>query len=153
MRVIAITLEDFFPGEAVVIEAALNGGYDLVHLRKPGASEEEMISILEELPAECRARIVIHSHFNLALRYGLYGIHLNSRCSIVPDGFSGSISRSCHTLEEVEQYKDSCNYLFLSPIFNSISKNCQEAKVVILSLFIRTKYHIFRVFLPTRVLK
>ncbi len=122
MRVIAITLEDFFPGEAVVIEAALNGGYDLVHLRKPGASEEEMISILEELPAECRARIVIHSHFNLALRYGLYGIHLNSRCSIVPDGFSGSISRSCHTLEEVEQHKDSCNYLFLSPIFNSISK-------------------------------
>ncbi len=122
MRVIAITLEDFFPGEAVVIEAALNGGYDLVHLRKPGASEEEMISILEELPAECRARIVIHSHFNLALRYGLYGIHLNSRCSFVPDGFSGSISRSCHTFEEVEQHKDSCNYLFLSPIFNSISK-------------------------------
>ncbi len=122
MRVIAITLEYFFPGEAVVIEAALNGGYDLVHLRKPGASEEEMISILEELPAECRARIVIHSHFNLALRYGLYGIHLNSRCSIVPDGFSGSISRSCHTFEEVEQHKDSCNYLFLSPIFNSISK-------------------------------
>ena len=122
MRVIAITLEDFFPGEAGAIEAALNGGYDLVHLRKPGASEEEMISILEELPAECRASIVIHSHFNLAARYGLYGIHLNSRCRTVPDGFSGSISRSCHTFEEVEQHKDSCNYLFLSPIFNSISK-------------------------------
>ncbi len=122
MRVVAITLEDFFPGEARAIEAALDGGYDLVHLRKPGASEQEIISILEELPAECRARIVLHSHFNLAARYGLYGIHLNSRCSVVPDGFLGSISRSCHTLEEVEQYKGCCNYLFLSPIFDSISK-------------------------------
>lgn len=127
MRIIAITLEDFFPGEARAIEAALNGGYDLVHLRKPGASEQEMISILDELPADCRARIVIHSHFNLAARYGLYGIHLNSRCSAVPYGFSGSISRSCHTLEEVGKYKKCCNYLFLSPIFNSISKKGYES--------------------------
>ena len=127
MRIIAITLENFFPGEAGAIKAALDGCYDLVHLRKPEATEQEMISILDDLSAEYRARIVIHSHFNLASRYGLYGIHLNSRCSIVPDGFSGSISRSCHSLEEVVQHKDSCNYLFLSPIFNSISKKGYES--------------------------
>lgn len=33
-----------------------------------------------------------------------------------------TVSRSCHSIAEVQKYKDSCNYLFLSPIYDSISK-------------------------------
>lgn len=40
----------------------------------------------------------------------------------LPDDYSGSRTRSCHTLEEVVRYKAQCDYLFLSPIFDSISK-------------------------------
>ncbi|MBR0324552.1 MAG: DUF554 family protein, partial [Selenomonadales bacterium] len=46
----------------------------------------------------------------------------NSRCPHLPDGFKGGVSRSCHSLEEVVRYKDQCDYVFLSPIFDSISK-------------------------------
>lgn len=122
MRIIAITLPELYPGEGEVIMKALDGGYHLVHLRKPEASEQEMAAIIESLPEKYRSRLVLHSHFHLAGRYGVYGIHLNSRCSTVPEGFKGSISRSCHSLDEVEKFKENCDYLFLSPIFDSISK-------------------------------
>ena len=38
-----------------------------------------------------------------------------------PQGFRGLVSRSCHSLEELEEHAAD-DYLFLSPIFDSISK-------------------------------
>ena len=32
------------------------------------------------------------------------------------------MSRSCHSLEEVKEHKKNCDYVFLSPVFDSISK-------------------------------
>ena len=52
----------------------------------------------------------------------LKGIHLNGRNPTAPAGFTGHISRSCHSLEEVAKYKAACDYVFLSPIYDSISK-------------------------------
>lgn len=54
--------------------------------------------------------------------YNLKGIHLNRRNPEPPACYSGHISCSCHSLEEVKQYKPGCDYVFLSPIFDSISK-------------------------------
>ena len=51
----------------------------------------------------------------------------NRRCPHAPDGYSGSISCSCHSLEEVAKKKPTSDYVFLSPIFNSISKAGYEA--------------------------
>ena len=56
------------------------------------------------------------------------GIHLNSRNPIAPDNYSGHISASCHTLEEVQEDKKTCDYVFLSPIFDSISKEGYSSK-------------------------
>ena len=78
--------------------------------------------MLADLSSDDRHRIVIHDFFELAEPYGLKGIHLNARRSTVPDGWQGHVSRSCHSLEEVKQYKNACDYVFLSPIFDSVSK-------------------------------
>ena len=78
--------------------------------------------MLADLSSDDRHRIVIHDFFELAEPYGLKGIHLNARRSTVPDGYEGHVSRSCHSLEEVKRYKDACDYVFLSPIFDSVSK-------------------------------
>lgn len=45
-----------------------------------------------------------------------------AQCSIFMPQNCFTISRSCHSLEEISQYRDQCSYLFLSPIFDSISK-------------------------------
>ena len=81
-----------------------------------------MERLICDIPAEYHSRLVLHDHHHLAVKYGLYGIHLNSRNPIPPQGWKGSVSRSCHSLEEIKEWKDRCNYLSLSPIYNSISK-------------------------------
>ena len=77
--------------------------------------------IMPAIPAEYHSRIVLHEHFELTTGYRLAGIHLNSRNNTLPEGFAGSISRSCHSLQEVQDNKQ-LDYVFLSPIFQSISK-------------------------------
>ena len=119
---ITVTSPSFFDGEASFIGRLLSCGVDIVHLRKPGAAESDCARLLDELTAEERKRIVIHDFFELAGPYGLRGIHLNARRSEIPAGYTGHVSRSCHSLEEIERWKPVCNYVFLSPIFDSISK-------------------------------
>ena len=81
-----------------------------------------MEQLLNRLPPEYLKRIVTHEHFQLASFRNLKGIHLNGRNPTAPAGFTGHISRSCHSLEEVAKYKATCDYVFLSPIYDSISK-------------------------------
>lgn len=119
---IVVTSPVFFSNEAMFLHRLLANGVDIIHLRKPGASESDCENLLKEMSAEDRSHIVIHDFFELAKPYGLHGIHLNARCNIVPDDYKGHVSRSCHSLEEVRRYKDICNYVFLSPIFDSVSK-------------------------------
>lgn len=142
MMTIIITLPHFFEGEAEKIASFLvEGTADLVHIRKPGATEEDVerliLQILAAVPDESssvNSRLVIHDHYQLAVKYTLHGIHLNGRSTSVPvleaqpnyalsiTHYALSISRSCHSLEELKAWKDRCNYLSLSPIFDSISK-------------------------------
>ena len=100
LRLIILTTPDFLPQEATALTAILDKGFRL-HLRKPGCNEKEVAALIEELPASHRAGIVLHDHFTLQQRYGLAGIHLNKRNPDIPDGYNGSISRSCHSLEEI----------------------------------------------------
>ena len=120
--IIVITLPEFIDREAERIVQLLCGRADLIHLRKPDASIEEMERLINAIPSEYHNRLVLHDHHSLAMKYNLYGIHLNSRNPLPPKDWNGSISRSCHSLEEVKEWKTKCNYLSLSPIYDSISK-------------------------------
>ena len=123
MKIIAITTPNFIECEASVIPHLLQLGIDLVHIRKPSATSEQMALLLDSLPTWCYDQLVVHDCLELANKYNLKGVHLNRRNHTVPDNFKGSVSMSCHSLEEVEIKKDMADYVFLSPIFNSISKN------------------------------
>ena len=50
------------------------------------------------------------------------GIHLNKRNPNIPEDYSGHISCTCRTLTELEVKKRVYDYVFLSPVFDSISK-------------------------------
>lgn len=119
---IVITLPHFFRGEAEQIAQLLRGQVDIVHIRKPEATAEETERLLRELPSWCRPKLALHDHHELALRYHLGGVHLNSRNPEPPKGWTGRVSRSCHSLREIEEWKTRCDYVSLSPIFDSISK-------------------------------
>lgn len=127
MKLIVITQPFFFDQEATAIQNLLDWGIDLIHIRKPESAIRDCATLLTSIPATYHNRIVLHDHFELTANYQLYGIHLNRRNSKTPATFRGSLSRSCHSLEELKTHKPYFNYLFLSPIFNSISKQGYES--------------------------
>ena len=118
---VIITKPTFFDGEAEAICRYVEEGR-LVHVRKPAASMKEMETLLDMLPKDVHTRLVLHDFYELAEKYGIYGVHLNSRNPKAPAGWEGSISRSCHSLEEVRSWKHKMNYVSLSPIYDSIAK-------------------------------
>ena len=122
MKLIVITYPTFFQGEAQCVDALFRNGLEYLHLRKPEADARAYETFLKQVESQYYPRIVLHDHFELAEQYGLKGVHLNQRNPYPPEKWVGHISRSCHSLEEVVAHKPQCDYLFLSPIFDSISK-------------------------------
>lgn len=127
MRYIVITSPDFIPDEASLICRLFDCGLDVLHLRKPGSAVGACARLLDELPASILPHIVVHDHFQLCRDYGLGGVHLNRRNPSVPSfvrSASGryTVSASCHSIVEAEERKPKADYVFLSPIFDSISK-------------------------------
>lgn len=124
---IVITLPHFFDGEAEQIVQFLHSSVDLIHIRKPESKAEELERLIMSIPSKYYPRLVLHNHHELAMKYHLHGVHLNGRNPQPPVGWKGSVSKSCHSLEEVKEWKKKCDYVSLSPIFDSISKQGYHA--------------------------
>ena len=123
MKIIAITTPKVTDEDAYIIKGLLDKGIDTVHLRKPESCIDECRKLLAGLTAEQRAKIVVHDYPELYFEFSLKGIHINRNITALPDGYGGFRSRSCHSFEEVVRYKEEYDYIFLSPIFDSISKS------------------------------
>ena len=122
MILVAITTPKVTDDDAAIIVRLLNSGIDIIHLRKPESTIEECRRVLERLDARYRSKIVVHDYPALYAEFSLKGIHLNRNITSYSDDYRGNRSRSCHTLGEVVRYKADYDYLLLSPIFDSISK-------------------------------
>lgn len=125
-KLIVITTPAFFSNEGKIITRLFEEGLLCLHFRKPGCSSVQLMQMLSEIPSKYYHQIVLHDCFDIALEQQkkgqpVKGIHLNKRNTSIPEGFVGSISCSCHSLEEIEENKKR-DYVFLSPIFDSISK-------------------------------
>lgn len=139
MKLIVITTPQLWDGEAEAINRLFAAGLEILHLRKPAHTTQEVARLLEEINPACHARIVVHDHFELAQTYPLLGLHLNSRHPQPPQGYSGQLSCSCHSLHELSLHRHQCSYMFLSPIYDSISKEGYGAAFTPESLRIATE--------------
>ncbi|AVM56743.1 thiamine phosphate pyrophosphorylase [Bacteroides heparinolyticus] len=123
MKLIVVTAPTFFVEEDKIITALFEEGLDILHLRKPETSAMYSERLLTLIPKQYHKRIVTHEHFYLQEEFNLMGIHLNARNPKEPHDFSGHISCTCHSLDEVKSKKHFYDYLFLSPIFDCITKD------------------------------
>lgn len=122
MKLILITTPTYFVEEDKILTALFEEGLDTLHLRKPGTAPMFAERLLTLIPEQYHKRIVVHGHFYLKEEYKLKGIHLNARNPRPLEGYKGQLSCSCHSLDEVQEQKPHCDYVFLSPVFDSISK-------------------------------
>lgn len=122
MKIIAISRPDFFRGESEVINEMFERGLERLHLRKPFCKEAEYKRLLGKIDPKFYKRISLHEHFDLANKLGVGGVHLNRRNPDAPKGFDGRISASCRDTAEMHAMLNEYDYVFLSPVFDSISK-------------------------------
>ncbi|MDR1274502.1 MAG: thiamine phosphate synthase, partial [Odoribacteraceae bacterium] len=123
--IIVITAPRATPGEVAACNALFEQGLQVLHLRKPGAPREEYEAFIRRRLPAYRRRIVVHDHFELVEHHGLKGIHANAQQAAGLTGDFAHVSLSCHSPGEIEA-TDALPfvpaYLFLSPVFDSISK-------------------------------
>ncbi len=163
-----ITLPVFFTGEAAILEGLLAAGLEKLHLRKPGAGEEEMEGLLKQIAPRWRPGLVLHGGrklWRLADRYGIPQVHcpvnelgvgtegLKVRTENLQDTVQGGaigvldggllrrrgsdsrplLSASLHSWGEMKEVQDTeLTYVFMSPVFNSISKRGYMANPLLL---------------------
>lgn len=106
--------------EHEIIRQLFSEGLEIFHLRKKEFSENRMRSFIENIPEEHFKNIVLHSHYHLAKEYGLRGVHVAE--TLKDEMHGGTLSVSFHSFEEVQKFGFKYDYCFLSPIFDSISK-------------------------------
>ena len=122
---IVITLPRVMEGEAeVLLEICKEPCAPIVHIRKPESSEREVEFLLDRLKVSgCdMSRLTIHYNEPLARKYGLGGVHLHGEELEKGAGAGLRRSLSTHSWKEVQQYAGRVDYLFISPLFDSISK-------------------------------
>ncbi|HET9502129.1 MAG TPA: thiamine phosphate synthase [Hymenobacter sp.] len=115
------------PNEAHLLAELLARGVPRLHLRKPGWPAAQLEALIQALPPQFHQRLVLHGHPELVRRYRLGGLHLTTagrrtatrRPALLP---GQTLSTSFHSLTEISQHRRRYDYVFLSPIFDSISK-------------------------------
>ena len=122
MKLILLTHPDFFIQEHIILDAMFEEGLDMLHILKPNSEPIFCERLLKLMDKGWRKKIVTHEHFYLKNEFKLHGIHLSQRNPEPPDKYRGHVSCSCFSMEEVVRRKPKCDYVFLSQIYNGITK-------------------------------
>ncbi|MCS6917415.1 MAG: thiamine phosphate synthase [Chitinophagales bacterium] len=132
---IVISSPDALESEAELVNEMFRNGLQLFHLRKPRFSTRRFASYLQQIHPAYHNKVVIHSHHELCLRFPLRGVHLNHRHKkrgalkqwlllmyLKMRKPRLTISTGLHSLSDLTRNQSRYNYVFLSPVFESISK-------------------------------
>jgi thiamine-phosphate pyrophosphorylase len=124
MKLILISSPVNLVDELATIVKIFESGLTYFHLRKPDFTKEEYELFLKEIPLKYRKYLIIHHHHELIYHYELKGIHHTRHTNFKPIQLQRSVhqSKSFHSIWEIENNQFPYDYVFLSPIYNSISK-------------------------------
>lgn len=144
---IVLTSEQNIKDEAQYINKFFEFGLEILHLRKPGFDAEKYKVLLNEINENFHHRIVIHQHHHLIRKFNLKGIHITEhkrlelgekledyktqQLKVIGQPLttkSFTLSTSFHSKQDIIDCKEIFDYIFLSPVFNSISKKGYKGK-------------------------
>lgn len=124
-HMILITEPDFIPNEEKFINAFFNEGLELLHLRKPEATALQMHELISKFDEKFHSRIMIHSHYKLLETFQLRGLHFTEKSKKQIRNYEKvqcKKSLAVHELSDLKYVENSIDYVFLSPLFSSVSK-------------------------------
>jgi len=134
-KIVVLSSPEAIEQEQTVVIQLFEAGLQRFHLRKPDYSDIDYAKWLSFLPRMYWNRVVLHHHYHLAEQLGLGGVHLTeeSRKNSSPSDLLARIedfraeglrvSAAIHQVEALEFLGQWCDYLLVSPVFDSISKS------------------------------
>lgn len=122
MKIIVITAAKSVEGESRIINALFEHGLELLHLRKPGCSTKQMSKMILTIDKSYWNRIIIHEHITLYDDFNLAGIHIKPSLFKRMSSDYGILSTSSHRISDFCLLDSLNSQIFLSPMFDSISK-------------------------------
>ncbi|AHM61331.1 thiamine monophosphate synthase [Flammeovirgaceae bacterium 311] len=125
-RLLVITPEEAYPQETQWVNRLFNSGLQSLHLRKPGWSELQLLCYLEQIEACYHPQIMLHHGAGVPEQLRVKGLHFQQHT--LPQVKSGyCVSCSVHSWQEYLAVEEQVTYAFISPFFNSISKQGYRA--------------------------
>jgi thiamine-phosphate pyrophosphorylase len=139
MKIVVISQTKIIEDEHKLVQQFFEAGLGTFHIRKPRLRTKELIEYLEKIPQQFHNRIIIHSHHNLAGKFNLQGVHY-TRLHLESNfknwwrekklGFiKRKLIRTSSHNKLASLYDESdynFDYVFLSPIFDSITGKYQS---------------------------
>lgn len=123
--IIVITPEEIIPNEVEIINQLFREGLDLLHIRKPFISNEEMKAFLNQIDSSYHSQLVLHNYYNLGKDFTISRFHIREedRLKGMSKPFHDQIiSTSVHDIDTYNALGKEWEYSFISPVFPSISK-------------------------------
>lgn len=124
--ILVITPEMIFPEETDIINEMFQEGLDLLHIRKPCISRNEMIELISKIDETFHSQLVLHTHYDLGKEYQISRFHFREidRQEEMYKSFvkENTISTSVHDITTYNTLDKEWEYAFISPFFPSISK-------------------------------
>lgn len=134
--IIVITSEKPVDDEEEIINELFREGLDLLHIRKPFITRDQMADFIDRINSDSYNRLVLHNHYDLAADFPVFRFHFNEtyRQNKIHSSFKGQIiSTSVHDIQTFNELSAGWEYAFISPAFPSISKNGYGKNSTILS--------------------
>jgi thiamine-phosphate pyrophosphorylase len=143
---IVITNPFSIENEFQILHQLFEEGLELLHIRKPAYSEKEMRSFLSHIDDKFYSKLVLHEQHHLAYEFNINRIHLKEKNRVdVSENFqkTGSyLSTSVHTINDFNELPPYFDHAFLSPVFESISKEGYGKNSTILETIVhRTNFN------------
>lgn len=134
MKLIVLSSPTSVHNEHQIVIQLFEAGLQWFHLRKPDFSDIDYAHYLAAIPTEYWSRVVLHHHHHLAVQLGLGGVHWTEKSRVGKrkeqlttlaadyraEGLQ--ISAAVHDLNDLELLNDVCDYVLISPVFDSLSK-------------------------------
>lgn len=119
-----LSYPEFFAGESNILCSLMDKYEFTFHLRKPNASNRDYDIFMQSIPKEFHNRIVLHDAYNLQQKYQVKGLHFSTMNRSIAENIitRRTKSTSCHSVAEARTQDGIFDYVFLSPVFKSISK-------------------------------
>ena len=157
-EIVIISTQKKLDNEIEVLTQLFEAGLSTLHVRKPRFNKKKMKEFIQQIPSKFHNRLVLHSHHELALQFDLQGIHFKSKHR--KNKFRTQLKKwryrrkkahltfttSFHKLVSLDLYNGKYDYVFLSPIFDSITKKDYQsgfAKYNLKNAIERTKFNVY----------